>query len=393
MSSLYPRSVMPVWVAGFIGVGGGEKYVLDDDMFDNVLADVNKDATPGYPLNLDFPDKGAVILHHRDSLKKAVEERLKTFLLSELPVPSSAFPATLVAEGFCDPVRVFIKNEPHTEEKMAQGRFRLVSCVSICDEIVERYLFSRQNSIEIENWTTIPSKPGMGLSMDSQTQHIFQYAEPYLKDLIKSDVSGWDWSVPGWLFKADLECRKRLIVSSGEHDSVIRSAWERMAHARYACLTWTTFITSGGDVFLQRQSGIMCSGSYLTSSSNSRMRVLLAFITGSTWAMAMGDDCNECHGIGVQTDVERLKDEYLEYGFRIRDVERGNGENFEFCSHRFSKKVAVPSNFWKGAYRLSSSIPSVELLTQFRAVYRNSPELAPFMQVLARSEHWSPLFE
>jgi hypothetical protein len=51
----------------------------------------------------------------------------------------------LVEGNFCDPVRVFIKAEPHSTNKVNQDRWRLIFAVSVVDQIIERLLCGDQN--------------------------------------------------------------------------------------------------------------------------------------------------------------------------------------------------------------------------------------------------------
>lgn len=43
----------------------------------------------------------------------------------------------------CDPVRVFIKEEPASKNKRETGALRLISSVSIVDTVVHRLLFGK----------------------------------------------------------------------------------------------------------------------------------------------------------------------------------------------------------------------------------------------------------
>lgn len=191
----------------------------------------------------------------------------------------------LVEAGLTDPVKVFVKNELHSAEKVAQGRMRLISVLSTTDQIIERVLHSCQNHEEIAQWEDVPSKPGMGLddpSLETLRAEIMGFGNP-----VDTDISGWDWGVPGWLMNAEMELRVRLAGCTPN------DTYHFLAMNRMLCLTLSVMVLSDGTVWEQIYRGIQKSGSYCTSSGNSRMRVLLAYMAGASKAIAMGDDCVE----------------------------------------------------------------------------------------------------
>lgn len=191
----------------------------------------------------------------------------------------------LVEAGLTDPIRVFVKSELHSAEKVAQGRMRLISVLSTIDQIVERVLHSCQNHEEIAQWEDIPSKPGMGL--DDPSLAVLRETIQSFSNPVDTDISGWDWGVPGWLMEAEMELRIRL-AGCGPGD-----VYHRLAMNRMLCLSLSVMVLSDGTVWEQMYRGIQKSGSYCTSSGNSRMRVLLAYMAGAQKAIAMGDDCVE----------------------------------------------------------------------------------------------------
>lgn len=379
MSAHYPRTAVPAWVATFERSGA-----VPLSHFNLILESIKRDSNPGYPWGILYRDKERVMLMESEGLYELVNERLKEYLSMDLSnVDDCAKALHLVSINCADPIRLFVKNEPHTIEKIQQGRFRLISSVSIVDEIIERLLCGAQNEAEIDQWLTCPSKPGLGLSKDEQTNELFESVRQDLDlgDGKKSDVSGWDFNFKGWLFILDYKRRVRLA-----QDSPFKGTWSRLLAARFVCLKWSVFITSDGVVFTQTKPGIMKSGSYLTSSTNSAARVGLAFMLGARKAMAMGDDCLEFN----PASLDSLKEEYRRYGFRVKDMERCL-DSFEFCSTEFRNGSAIPLNFWKGTYRLVSKPPSALELYQYLQEYRHVPELGTVVQFLSDLSGWDKI--
>jgi hypothetical protein len=319
--------------------------------------------------------KGALIEEHEEFLIDCVMERLHLLDSVSEDDLRKFTPEQLVQRGFVDPVRFFGKNEPHTVEKMRLGRLRLIASVSIVDEIIERLLCATQNEAEIDNWMLCPSKPGMGLSQDFQARKLYQYAEPHLSTSRQTDVSGWDWCMQYWMFMLDCSARIRLCGAPEQ------GAFARILRNRMTCLATSLLITSDGQMFVTAYRGIMKSGSYLTSSTNSRVRVALAYLVGASFAMAMGDDCNE-------TDTDHPFERYLSLGIRLKGVSDCPVGTFEFCSHVFDGEVARPLNGVKSLFRLLTSAPSHELLMQFRQEMRHSADLPRLERVILESG-WS----
>nr|WNK15295.1 MAG: RNA-dependent RNA polymerase [Polerovirus monocotyledonae 2] len=233
----------------------------------------------------------------------------------------------LVQNGLCDPIRLFVKGEPHKLSKLIEGRYRLIMSVSIVDQLVARVLFQNQNKREIALWRAIPSKPGFGLSTDEQTRDFVSSLSAVVgtspetlcdswKSLVRpTDCSGFDWSVAYWMLEDDITVRNHLTLELNEATKRLRNAWLK-------CISNSVLCLSDGTLLAQSLPGIQKSGSYNTSSSNSRIRVMAAYHVGADWAIAMGDDCLESPNSNLT--------EYKELGFKVEESEK-----LEFCSHIF----------------------------------------------------------
>jgi len=192
----------------------------------------------------------------------------------------------LVQSGCCDPIRVFVKNEPHSLSKCREGRWRLIMSVSIVDQLVERVLCGEMNEWEIANFERLPAKPGMGFS-DDLVELVGDNLQA-LSDvgvLSSSDVSGWDWSVSGEQLRADALRRIRFFGVAMDHPYAV------ILLNRVTCLGRSVVSFSDGTLVAQRVDGVQKSGSYNTSSTNSWIRAFVAEAAGASSAITMGDDC------------------------------------------------------------------------------------------------------
>lgn len=254
-------------------------------------------------------------------------------------------PVELVAYGYCDPVRLFVKQEPHPVKKLAEGRFRLISSVSLVDQLVERMLFGPQNQLEIVEWRSIPSKPGMGLSVAEQAQSIFHEVrfKHNRSPACEADISGFDWSVQDWELWADVEMR--ISLSKGICDETANAM-----RTRFYCFMNSVFQLSNGTLIEQGLPGLMKSGSYCTSSTNSRVRCLMASLIGADWCIAMGDD-------SVEAYIQDARAKYGALGHTCKDYvpcsvgPDGTLESFNFCSHFIAEREFHLTSWPKTLFR------------------------------------------
>lgn len=307
--------------------------------------------------------------YYRGLIFSLVVIRLRKIAQYDYSEIEAMSPCDLVKLGLTDPIKVFIKQEPHKVAKVKAGKLRIISNVSIVDQLIERILCSKQNKVEIARWTVCPSKPGMGLH-DEGLKEIYhtvveaQRAQP----LAETDVSGWDWSVPEWLLKFDMQCRADLYRCPA--DSLLRKLLLFRGHA----ISNKVFALSDGSLYAQGVPGVQASGSYNTSSSNSRMRVSLAWLIGCAWAIAMGDD-------DVESEVPDARNKYEALGFVVKDYKRLERLGcFEFCSTRFEGNWAGYSAQWlRTVYRYLSHSPASfaqnpEYRTQLVGDLRHHPD-------------------
>lgn len=306
-AEVFGDPIVPKWVHTFKGEMNEEFH----EAYTAAVKSLKPDAGPGIPFCYDYTTNRQVV-KHVEQLEQLVLERM-TLLSTEGELPDAFGKA---AGGFCDPARVFVKNELHTRVKLIAGRYRLIMGVSIVDQLVERMLFGEQNKLEIENWEGIPSKPGMGLddaSLKKLSKEIYSFLDP-----VGADVQGFDWSVKEWELCLFAEFR----AMSGP------PMYKVLCMNRLKCLADTLLVTSDGSVWLIPP-GVMKSGSYLTSAGNSFIRWMIAIVCGSKRAMAMGDDC-------IEEYCDDAHAKYMKLGHPLKYYKRVCGDA-EFCSHIFPK--------------------------------------------------------
>jgi len=309
-----------------------------------------RDSIPGVPYTAFGATNEDVIRVLGDDLLMALYERLVLLARTE----PEAFLATiekLIRAGLVDPVRLFVKQEPHKMKKVRLNRWRLICAVSIIDSLVERCLWQKCAKEEIKNWKTIPSKPGMGATDEMISFLADNMNEMLLKGgLLDTDVEAWDWQRKWWLsFSTVLTFVIQADLVAGEY---LNASFAREIVACDPMMSFSDGLMTGvSDCF-----GLMLSGRFVTSCFNSKGRVNLHTAVG-TRGIAMGDDSQE--GADREASI-RVMASLGNLGWRDR-VESSWSQSLEgaiFCSLKFRRSenswIASPVRWQKMLYLLLS---------------------------------------
>lgn len=291
---------------------------------------LKNDSTPGVPyaLTAGRNDQLLEILGERfDDLVLARVLARMEYTLEEIQGMSRR---ELLEKNLMDPVRVFVKGEPHKLEKIKQGRVRLIMSVSIVDKMVEMLYMRHLAKLEIRNWRTIPSKPGIGFTVPDVRS---VYDDVMLnKPMAATDIEAWDWSCQYWQLREEAEGAIKLCLNS-------RPEWEHLVRVTAWIEANSVYQFSDGTLVENCFQGIVNSGKYKTSRGNSYMRSFLAALVG----------CYKCNSAGDDT-IEKYVDEavkkYAKFGFRIKVYEWVD-ETFEFCSRVYTRTGSWPVNYEK----------------------------------------------
>jgi len=335
---------------------------------------VVKDSHPGAPLGALGGSNGVIISEFRGFLLRCVIERVCLLLSIPICELESLSGFELVQRGLCDPIRAFIKGEPHSDRKVAQGRYRIIAGVSLVDQVIERVMFRNTHSVEIANWRDLPACPGMSLE-DYDLEYIYKWQVE--NGAGHGDIAGWDWCLPRWLMEDVTVARLNSVKSN--------LAYKRLVRAQFVC--WVRGVYQvGKELWEQTRDGVQKSGSYRTSRDNSWCNYLLqqnvALGVGyleEVPVKAMGDDLLVKILAGMLEETERL-------GFKVKQLVDDGPGHFEFCSQLWSGgPLGKPQNLGKMLYRLLSKIPGSQLwyqtLQSLHKDLRHCPE-AP--QIFAR---------
>lgn len=358
---LYPKTLEPYGLEG----GKFNEEVIRKRL-EYHIERLPKDSKPGIPYVHLGTDNKDILVNHREFIIDTTIERLR--LMSEVDC-SDWTPQQFIAYGLADPVRMFVKDEPHSAKKLTSKRWRLIMAISAVDQLLERILSDAQNKSEIAQWQTIPSAPGISLSNDKELRALYDRIKKLPGTIAEADVTGWDWSVKEWELLLEGELRADLCSATPWLRRIFRNRELAVAKAVY--------LLPDGRLVDKLDAGVQCSGRYNTSSGNSRLRVALAFFAGAEWAFAMGDDCLEQYQPGAIEIYEKLGHPLKMYNERT--------EEFEFCSQLFTPTEVHPADGTKTLYNLlEQKVITRELEDQFKMEMRHHPRLGEFMESVAR---------
>nr|QXV86530.1 RNA-dependent RNA polymerase [Luteoviridae sp.] len=294
--------------------------------FERVLKKIDMSSSPGYPYLLYCPTNAIFF-------KVDKEGRIPESRAGEV---WQMVQQRLLGDSDPDPIRLFVKPECHSKKKLDEEKYRLISSVSVVDQLCDQMLFSMMNDNLIENWPHIPSKPGWS-PYGGGWRHIPEgkwYA---------TDASSWDWTVQPWLVQMVLEARKNLCTNPSE-------LWCELALKRYKELFMNPlFVTSGGMLLRQLKPGVMKSGCVNTIADNSLMQYLLHLRVSYelnipvTGIYTMGDD-------RLQEPMER-SDEYFSLTSQFCILKHVALKQ-EFAGFVFGGKLVDPVHKGKHAYNL-----------------------------------------
>lgn len=306
---------------------------------------VKPEASPGAPCARVANRNDQFLSAMGERFNDEVLDRVEKLLCTPLKVLETMGRKERLDRGLMDPVRVFVKNEPHKIEKIKEGRVRLIMSVSLTDKMIEMLLSRHICKLEIANWRHLPSKPGIGFS-EADNKSVYDEIMNSGLPMSYADVSGWDMNVKEWMIRDEAEGLIKLC--DGQSD-----AWQHLMRAKAIIECESIYQFSNGEMVMPTFKGIVNSGKLRTSRGNSFMRVRMADLVGSRKTIAAGDDT-------VENTVEDAAAKYRKYGIVVKDYVDVT-DMFEFCSHEYHKDLTFAVNAEKMVMNLLHQEPKNSL--------------------------------
>lgn len=274
-----------------------------------------------------------------------------TFVLPEEGCPKSGDPPA--------DIKMFVKDEPHKQGKIAAGRHRLISCLAFEDQMVDRILFYAWQRSEVDDYSACASKAGWAPIPGGYAEMLASFPEE--EKSLAIDKTAWDWTMPEWVVVVYFMVKLAQVGRPGLNYA--RTAWNRMRQV------------VGPDAYVRlpsgrrwRQSfwGMMKSGWFLTLSMNSmaqaaqhELACLRMKIPRAPLLWAMGDDSLINWTLGLDVVCE-----YIEHLGKTGCLIKHFKFCREFCGFRVygTEKEPVVDPLYPGKHRFSLAYvsPKVE---------------------------------
>lgn len=329
--------------------------------FDKALRELDMNSTMGMTSLRNYGSTIGEFLKGNPELGTACPDRvqtLKAFVWQRLNDPTSP-----------DPIRVFVKQEPHKQSKLDEGRLRLISAVSLVDTMTDRIMFSWLSRKLLDNVGETPCMVGLS---PVRGGHRWIYELFRGKNTRGLDMTAWDWTVPGWLFLALKDVVKSLALCAPAY-------WNDWVDVRWESLFKNAVFAFGdGTVVQQPTWGVMKSGCYLTIILNSFAQMIRHNLV--LGVMNINPDSLITVFLGDDQTIEEF-DRFSEYeritrslGFLLKDSVVSTDE-VHFIGFRFRRAGFIPEYAAKHVFRITHTPGDIlgDVLSSYQILYAYLP--------------------
>lgn len=276
----------------------------------------------------------------------------------------------------CDPIKVFIKREPHKAEKVRDERYRIISAVSLVDTMIDRILF--RNFCDTLHDAEGPASNSFQPLNGGYTWIRRRF---HGKRVLSLDKKSWDWTMSEWVIKA---CLMLILRLAWFDDPLFKDRWRRLAQARFTCLYRdAVFQFPDGSKVQQAFWGIQKSGCYLTLVLNSLSQWLMCVAADPEIDtedpflayLSQGDDESR----EVPRDVEGYIKRLQELGCKVKEYHVSEpNESFEFCGFIFPRRgLPIPAYENKHMFNIAHMQVGLEVSTlmSYQLLYLGVPRI------------------
>lgn len=286
------------------------------------------------------------------------------------------FKALLAGDLVFDNIKVFIKQEAHDLKKIAEGRFRLISAVSLIDTMIDRILFGWLGRKVLHTVGNSPCLVGWSPVRGGWRQFSDRFRG---KAVVCLDKSAWDWTVDGYMVDLWLDVLEHLAVDHAPW-------WLDMVKSRFKILfEIAKFQFDDGTVVQQQTKGIMKSGCFLTIILNSLSQSLLHYI--SNMRCGKEPSLKQPYTIGDDT-VQESFPWLLEYAQHMEDLGVSlKGVKIrkyvEFAGFAYDGKTCFPAYWKKHLFNMAHTSSLPELLKCYQYLWVHEPVMYKFVTFVA----------
>ena len=270
-----------------------------------------------------------------------------------------------LAEGpVMDPINLFVKHEPHKPSKVKNKAWRLISGVSVVDQLVDEILHGDFLDLVVDR----PCGYNMTIGWSQYQEHGLRLINLLVRGVVDAaDKSSWDWTVQPWHFEL---LEMFLTWLNDDYEPVTMAVMTNHLKA----MGGPKEFRAKGRTFRTTEGGLMPSGWKLTILANSLMQIFSHYLAcercGKTYPtpLSQGDDT-----VQPAVDDESYWFELGRTGCILKDKQRFRcrTDGFEFCGMIFRRKSFHPVYLDKHAFHLRNIDPSVfrETVQSYQLLY------------------------
>lgn len=275
-----------------------------------------------------------------------------------------------------DDIKVFVKQEPHKTSKLREGRYRLISAVSVVDTMIDRILFSHWHRLALEKVGRTPCLMGWNPVGGGFRWLERRFAGKGKK--VSLDKSAWDWTVTKKFIRLWYWFVVGLPINAP-------TWWKQMVYSRFCLLyrdAWFRF--SDGARVQQPGWGVQKSGCFLTLILNSVGQSMAHYI--ANFRLGLPPRANEPWAIGddtLQEDFPELQD-YLKQlsalGLAVKESQPIDW--IDFAGFIIKDDLCWPAYWQKHCYKIRKVSPSVaaDTLDAYQRLYAYEPVMLELIQ-------------
>jgi hypothetical protein len=334
---------------------------LPANIFLALTETVNRDATPGYPFNLQHATKGECLDARFPEIYNMVQERLRLLAFSDPRVVEQLTAVEMVQQGYCDPKYIIVKREGTKPPKIVSNTCRVVQAASIVDELVSKALEHPVFKAVLADKARTFSLLGMALSgTDAEAVLDAVAATQGEGELSANDAQAFEFSHSRSAIRSSHRFSAVMMQCLG---TPLATALDNYA----LCMSLSLFVFKDGVLWAQTRPRNMKSGVPGTSTHNTLIRHAIYHRAGGTGlCLSSSDDTLERRFPGA---VEA----YASLGYVIKDYDQDTRSSFECCSHYWRQGLEpVAKNVEKSFFNLLHNF-SKEACEAFQALhYRDS---------------------
>ncbi|APG75824.1 hypothetical protein 2 [Hubei sobemo-like virus 12] len=279
-------------------------------------------------------------------------------------------------EYVCDPIKVFVKQEPHKAKKLTNEKYRLISAVSLVDTMIDRILGRSFFESVLENNLEVPS--AIGWSPNKGGYRALRAIFPKGEKVFTSDKSNWDWTVQKWLICAFFEVVNELCYTE---DKELYQRWYALLWKRCELLFNRAFFKfQDGTIVQQKLPGLQKSGCYWTIVLNTVGQDILHVAAGGVGRiLGLGDDIAQ----EVEVDPEKYLERVQRYGCEVKEF--SIDKVFDFGGYHYEGEIPTPVYHGKHVYQMvHAEVGDVALWDSYLGNYAGDEEWFEAIRKVAR---------